>query len=88
VKCDQLKPERLDLGEHSVQGGLVGQFSGQDGVAVLRDSRQGWEGAEGSDRLNGVRAAGRSGGGLAEASQRAAPVQQEYWREAPCRCRF
>jgi len=24
VKCDQLKTERLDLGEHAVQGGLIG----------------------------------------------------------------
>jgi hypothetical protein len=46
VECDQLKPERLDLAEHAVQGGLIGQLSGQDGVAALRDSAQGREGTE------------------------------------------
>ncbi len=40
---EQLKPEGFDLGEHTVQRGLVGQRSGQRGVLSARLCPQGGE---------------------------------------------
>jgi hypothetical protein len=40
---EQLEPERLELGEHAVQRGAVGERSGQHGVAAPGLSLQGRE---------------------------------------------
>src|SRR5580704_2378917 len=51
---DQFEAERLDLGEHAVERGLVGERTGQDGPVAPRPGLEGGE--RGADRLAQVTA--------------------------------
>jgi hypothetical protein len=51
---DQFEAERLDLGEHAVECGLVGEHTGQDGPVAPRPDLEGGE--RGADRLAQVAA--------------------------------
>jgi hypothetical protein len=40
---EQFEPERLDLGEHAVERGLVGQHTSQHGLVAVRAGLEAWE---------------------------------------------
>jgi len=46
---EQFEPERLDLGEHAVERGLVGERTSQRGVVPVRPGLEGWK--RGAHRL-------------------------------------
>lgn len=51
---DQFETERLDLGEYAIEGGLVGEHTGQDGLVAPRPGLE--SGKRGADRLAKVAA--------------------------------